>query len=469
MGGRDEQAFLAGAIRWDAWFPTNASYAGFVDPSLYTAYRSREPIDGWFDSEVPDHAERVDRQIQAAADGLLDFWAFVWYPDDDAHEGIRRLNNPLKDYMSSVKHELLQFALILQTGWVSGTNQEERRGWRKRNVPEFVSLMKDKQYVLVDGNRPLLFWMDTAFLDDAERGFGSSWAEELAYLAEACAEAGLGVPYLVDMRNDYESAAKFGFDGVSDYGPASHSGEGHYAFEELARHDRNKRDIEKGLKVIPGVSAVIDPSPRHNDAWTAAVGASYYGYSFEYPTYTEWFEHLSEMRSWLFNHAQHTSSPPVMAIYAWNELDEGGPGIMPTKQEGTMFLDALRAVKTGIHPEHIENRMNDSNPGITYEGDWQRERGAAGSYNDDYTWSDTDGDGFSFSFHGTWVKLCGELGMSLGSATVEIDGAVVVIADQAVERDSVWFAVEGLAAGAHTVRVTLTSGKLVLDVIRFGG
>ena len=116
--------FLAGAIRWDAWFPTNASYPGFVDSSLYAQYGSREPIDGWFDSEVPDHAERVDKQIQAAADGMLDFWAFVWYPDDDAHEGIRKLNNPLKDYLASAKHGLLQFALVLQTGWIAGNSSK---------------------------------------------------------------------------------------------------------------------------------------------------------------------------------------------------------------------------------------------------------------------------------------------------------------------------------------------------------
>ncbi|MBM7568339.1 hypothetical protein [Paenibacillus sacheonensis] len=472
--------FLAGAIRWDAWFPTNASYPGFVDPSLYARYGSREPIDGWFDSEVPDHAERVDKQIQAAADGMLDFWAFVWYPDDDAHEGIRKLNNPLKDYLASAKHGLLQFALVLQTGWVAGRQQQERRGWRERNVPEFLTLMEDPQYVLVNGNRPLVFWMDTEFLDHEERGFGAAWAEELAYLADACKLAGLGAPYLVDMRNDYESAARFGFDGVSDYGPASHKGEGHYSFAELARHDRDKRKPEHGLAIVPGVSAVIDPSPRHNDAWTQAVGASYYGFSFEYPTYAEWFGHLSEMRDWMHANPQHTCSPPVMAIYAWNELDEGGPGIMPTKQEGTMFLDALRAAKTGVHPERIENRVNDSNPAIDYVGNWRRERGIAGCYNDDFTWSGAAGDSFSFSFEGTWLQLCGELNNAV--AVVELDGVPVQEAKDCaahgdgLSRSAAWFDASGLAPGSHRVKVTVGSHaegeaadtRVALDVIRFG-
>src|SRR5690242_494332 len=70
---------LVGAIRWDAWFPGN-TYPGFVDPSLYTDYSYREPIYGWYDADVPDHADLVTQQIQYAADGMLDYWAFVWYP-----------------------------------------------------------------------------------------------------------------------------------------------------------------------------------------------------------------------------------------------------------------------------------------------------------------------------------------------------------------------------------------------------
>lgn len=449
---------LVGAIRWDAWFEGNAR-PGLVDPSLYDDYSYREPVYGWFETAVPHQDEIIDQQIQYAVDGLLDFWAFVWYPDERDRPGMPPLNGALKSYMRSKLHHALQFCLILQTGWVAGKIDGHASQWRSTFVPEFIALIRDEQYVKVEGNRPLVFWMDTENLDDpAKEGFGPLWQDELYFFAAACIEAGFGKPYLVDMRHDYKSAAKYGFDGVSDYGPASLRTPGHFGFDKLMQHDRNKMEANHDLKVLPGISAAIDPRPRHNEAWTKAVGASYYGFSYELPTFSEWTSHLRETFDWLAQHPDRTCDPPIVAIYSWNELDEGGAGIVPTRQEGTLFLDGIRAAKTGDLPLWIEDRINDSNPYIDYSGDWKREFPVQGAYCNDFTWSDRAGDSFEFSFTGEAVALIGYRGPEEGILAIEIDGKPVASVDLWQDRLSageVWIKLEGLSHDRHRLKVVI--------------
>lgn len=465
---------LIGAIRWDAWFPGN-TYPGFVDPLLYTSYDYRKPFYGWYDSGIPEHAEIMDLEISYAAEAKLDYWAFVWYPENDEHPGIAQLNGCLNDYMSSAKHHLLQFCLVLQTGWVAGKHLAD---WRERFVPEFVSKMCDPQYVKVEGNRPLLFWMDTEFLDCMEKGFGSSWQEELEYLAEQTVLAGLGRPFLADMRHDYISAARFGLDAVSDYGPASIKLKGHHPYAALAAHDRDKLESPHGLKLVPGIGAAIDPRPRDLGEWTIQTGIEY-GFSFELPTYGEWLEQLKFMNNWLLHNEHKTSSPGVIVIYSWNEVDEGGPGIVPTEQEGTFFLDAIYELKTGTQRACPWNRVNDSNPIIAYSGGWESQFPQAGCYCNDRTISNTAGSSFTYAFTGSELQLFGEKGVDHGIIEVEIDGGIVRLEVDLYARDPLMStelcSIVGLGDRDHIVKATLlqkcnlnSSGyKVSLDAIRF--
>lgn len=449
---------LIGAIRWDAWFPGN-TYPGFVERSLYTDYSFREPFYGWYNFDVPNAAQIMDDEINYAADAGLDFWAFVWYPANDPHPGIQRMSGCLDLYMKSTKHQRLGFALILQTGWVAGAHIGD---WRTRFVPEFVSSMLDSKYIRVEGNRPLLFWMDTADLGSDDRGFGNEWAAELQYLSDEAVKAGLGAPFIVDMRHDVSSAKKFGLDGVSDYGPASISLKGHHPYGALAKHDRAKLEANHGLKKVPGIGAVIDPRPRHNDEWTKAVGASYYGYSFEIPTYREWYGHLVNTVQWVKTHPKETTDPGVIVIYAWNEIDEGGPGIVPTRQEGTMFLDAISAVKTGQHPHTEINRVNDSNPNIRYGGKWEREFPVHGCYCNDRTVTDQEGALFEFDFVGTSIGIIGGKPPQCGNIDIYLDGKHlqnVDLVDTHSSASQLLFETRNLENKEHTLKVVVSRGK----------
>ncbi|QGQ99499.1 hypothetical protein EHS13_33890 [Paenibacillus psychroresistens] len=465
---------LIGAIRWDAWFPGN-TYPGFVDPLLYTAYDFRKPFYGWFNSGIPEHAEIMDQEIDYASEAKLDFWAFVWYPENDEHPGIAQINGCLNDYMSSAKHHLMQFCLVLQTGWVAG---KHLGSWRELFVPEFVEKMRDPQYVKVEGNRPLLFWMDTEFLDSVDKGFGCNWREELDYLTEQLLNAGMGKPFLVDMRHDYASALRFGLDGISDYGPASIKLKGHHAYAALAAHDREKLESSHGLQIVPGIGAAIDPRPRDLGEWTLQTGIQY-GFSFELPTHDEWLEHLKSTCEWVQQNEKKAGSPGIVCIYSWNEIDEGGPGIVPTEQEGTYFLDAIYEVKTGKTRADQWNRVNDSNPMIVYKGEWESIFPHKGCYCNDITSSDAIGSSFSYTFNGTELRLIGGKGPDYGMLEVEIDSGKVRMEVDLYNIDAqpsiVLCSIGGLPAGKHILKAMLLKKhnwnslghKATLDAVHF--
>ncbi|MHB1153346.1 MAG: glycoside hydrolase family 71/99 protein [Eubacteriales bacterium] len=407
---------LIGAIRWDAWFPGNTP-RGFVDPSLYTKYNYRMPFYGWFDTCVENEDEIMNKQIEYAAQSKLDFWAFVWYPEDSSSETSKKLSYGLRNYMTSSKHNMIKFCLILQTSWVAGAGKEK---WRNVYVPFFIGKMLDTQYVFVNDGRPLVFWMDTSVLDSEETGFGCRWHEEIDYFKEQAIKSGLGEPFITDMRNDYESAYKYRFDAVSDYGPASIGHTGHQPYAALAKHDREKIKDYKGLKIIPGVSAVIDPRPRDQNEFIKYANFTY-GHSFEMPTCGEWLEHLRSMVHWLDENKNMTCSPGVLVIYAWNELDEGNGGIVPTKQDGTMFLDGIKAVKTGIYTQTVLNKVNNSNPMIHYTGSWETAFPVYECRCNEMCFSNKLGDSFEFEFTGTSIYFTGEKGPGCGLIEVYMD------------------------------------------------
>ena len=63
---------------------------------------------------------------------------------------------------------------------------------------------------------------------------------------------------------------------------------------------------------------------------------------YEQPTAAELAEHLRTAIEWANAHPTLVPSRTLL-IYAWNENDEGG-WLVPTQQEGTARLDALREV-----------------------------------------------------------------------------------------------------------------------------
>ena len=143
-----------------------------------------------------------------------------------------------------------------------------------------------------------------------------------------------------------------------------------------------------------------------------------------------------------------------------------------------MFLDALRAVKTGEFPSHAENRVNDSNPAIVYSGNWQWEFPVQGCYCNDQTSSSGKGDYLEFEFVGTKVTVIGECGPHNGVIEVYIDGKcewTIDLSRNQLALAQTWFESEELQEGKHQIKIINTGqigsvsdgARVALDGIRY--
>ena len=315
---------IVGAIRWDAWHgdaglgsgKENFTENGMVLTPGMVVERSLSPKHWHYrlpfyakivgENKVEARAntqEVMDQEITYASRAQLDYWAFLTYdPKSPMSIGMNL-------YLSSSIKSKVKFCVILHH--VRQTTEE---------VDRIVQYMKDKDYVQVLGNRPLLY--------------ASCWAQKPFYdaLIRAAGVAGLGQPYLVNMGN---FQAEVGFDAVSSY-----LGYGSGPWDEAKKN---------GRKVIPTVSAGFDRRPRVENPvpWEGGgKGSPVEGGPLESSEVSaaNIAANVASALEWNKRNPEAGEANAVI-IYAWNEFDEGG-WICPTLSEGTARLDAIQAVLT---------------------------------------------------------------------------------------------------------------------------
>ncbi len=440
---------LIGAIRWDAWSPAY-SYSA---PSTLTDYSYREPSLGWYNGGVPHHRAVVDAEIDAAADHGLDYWSFVWYPET---AGVQQgaIMSAFNDYYASPKRSRIQFTFTVQTAWVAFGGPADSAGlerrWRSEFVPYFVAKFRDPQYVKVNGNRPLVYWFDTARLSHCDDGFCTRWREELTYLRDQTVAAGLGEPFLVDNTYDGDAARRYGLQAVTSYGPAGArplDRTGQVCWSDQAAIDRGNLTAHGALLTVPALTPVNDGRPRGHAWWV------------DQPTYGEWEAHVQGMVDWARAHPGRTTNPPTVLTYAWNELDEGGAGILPSRQNGTMFLDAIRAVETGQRPPEYRDVRNDDNCRLSYAGSWTRRFPVQGLFNNDEQVAGQPGALAQFTGAGvTGFEVAGVMGPDRGFVQVLVDGVPEALVDlyALTARRTTVFGKYGMPAGSHTLTIVAT-------------
>jgi hypothetical protein len=438
---------LMGAIRWDAWLPGNTALG--VDPSIYGRYNHRIPFYGWYIAGIDDQMEKkfMDQEIDYAADHKLDYWAFVWYPDQDPN--VSKIMEPFKNYFTSSKKNRIKFAFILQSEWVSYPFDRPWSLWEPTFVPYFVQKFRDPQYVKVSGNRPLVFWFNSD-----KSGFDRKL---LQILRDQTIAAGLGDPYIVDNNMNIDSARSLGLQAVTSYGPSgARPGGGQQCWQAQVNKDTANWGPHAELDSLPGLTPVNDPRPR---------GLPLYDYWVDQPTYGQWESHIKSAVNWVAQHPDNSVKPGAVLIYAWNEIDEGGPGIVPTDQEGTKYLKAIKAVKTGRYPSSYIDVFNDTNCSISYSGEWTYyfpPEGVQGNYDNDEHISTSAGASAELTWSGGGVMMTGTRGPNRGEMEVFVDGASQGIIDL---WNSTWrqretlFSRLDLATGSHTLRIVVTGQK----------
>jgi len=330
---------LVGAIRWDAWHGEHGVPGKAVEHALSPAkYHWRLPffavVTGEDQVSIDGTAQEVmDREIAYAAGAGLDYWAFVTYPEGDA------MSLGLQRYLSSRQREKIGFCLLT-----------EAPRWHDPAFVERVTrLMQEPGYQTVLQHRPLLY---LGFLDEAQ--IAKQWTtvqafrEVLDTLRMTLRAKSMGDPYLVILDFSPTHGAKWveqlGGDAISSY-TMPYAPHAATPYQQQAQADTKFWEACRatGTAVVPIVTAGWDRRPRIErpmpwETWQQpGVGLDKY---VETATPQELSEHLKDSLEWM---AQHSAAAPACTslIYAWNENDEGG-WIVPTLQDGTARLDAIR-------------------------------------------------------------------------------------------------------------------------------
>ncbi len=160
-----------------------------------------------------------------------------------------------------------------------------------------------------------------------------------------------------EWRGTYNSAVPLCYSGVNQTNPencpqyanswlpnATAAGGKIFPYSDVLKFQADARGNQSGdsIPYVPNVIASFDPRP-----WEEAAPA------FTDPTRNEWTAALSQVRDFVIDPTNHifgipdATSPsgirPVVSIYAWNELGEGGI-LAPTTSDGCMKLQVLSQV-----------------------------------------------------------------------------------------------------------------------------
>jgi len=453
---------LIGAIRWDGWFPNDK----YVDPLVFSNYDYREPTYGWYDDQsTPNHQAIVDQEIQTAADHHLDFWAFDWYPDV-TYDTANQFRGPYIDYKNSQYKGRLKFADLVQTHWLGGPVKSQ---YESTWVPALVGDFEDSQYVKI-GNRPVLYWFATDELADPTKGWGSVAAAqaEIQYLRDQTTAVGLGAPFIIQVSGNPSDISTYGLDGQGEYrGPftASHQC---WSAQYKADFGNVNAQASNSQPVAPTLNPLNDARPRGDDP-SYVLGPPPDGYA-DQPTFGQWLNELHDMYHWTQANSGHVTDPPLILTYAWNELDEGGPGIAPTVQEGTKYLDAINDVFVAGDPGSFDDKIGADNCAVTYQGSgWTRSFPVHGDYNNGEQQTSTAGDSASVSWDSTTgFDVIATTDSDRGAAQILIDGqsqGTVSLYSPSAQHQQLVYSINNLPRGPHTLTIVDSSGKIDITAI----
>ncbi|MEV7870417.1 hypothetical protein AB0P17_30950 [Streptomyces sp. NPDC088124] len=265
----------------------------------------------------------MDQEIQYAKNAGIDYWAFVYYPQQP-------LARARELYFSSERKGEVSWCAILDGNFT---------GSYGTNLPHLVAQFSEPNYQRVLGGRPLVYF------------FTAATADQVAKMRAACSQAGLPDPYIVVMAWTAQGAADLkaavGADAVSRYATGERNGQ---PYSRLADAESSLWDQYAAAAgdVVPTVSTGWDKRPRYD--YPLSWEPNYTGFKDEWTqqaTPQEIAKHLHGAVSWNNTHPDNASANTVL-VYAWNEFDEGGwicPTLFEIRDAGRpLRLDAISDV-----------------------------------------------------------------------------------------------------------------------------
>ena len=337
LGAPSEPGFLVGVNYFAGWWePLPNKWHGKDGQDWRPSFPDRIPLLGEYNGQ-----EVMDREIAAAADHGVDFFAILWYynpPDTEREPNARFLERGLKDFMASPNAPRMRFMIEFcnHPPYLVSTGEE----WREC-VAFWVTCMKHPSYLRVGGKAVFKVHGGHFFLKQNGEN-PTRCKERLDYLrAEARAAGvgelliGCGIGASEEIPPGHWAAQLFDFTGVYMDLPGLPPAEKDYPYPLLADFaaEGRARHASDAVPHLPYVPAGWNPRP-----WGDPRPC------FAFPTRQEWVSTLERVKHDL---AEMPSlglpGQKAFTIYAWNEYGEGGI-TAPTRGDGHMKLEAIRDV-----------------------------------------------------------------------------------------------------------------------------
>lgn len=249
----------------------------------------------------------MDREIRFANAAGIDYWAFVYYPQEPLSSG-RNL------YLSRARMKDVRWCAVLDSNFTNNFT---------KYLSDLVDHFRNGRYQTVLDGRPLVYF------------FTGATVSNVSALRAAASAAGLANPYIVAMAWTAAAAAELkatvGADAVSRYVTGLTHGA---SYDDLATYEAGLWD-EYGAAagpVVPTVSTGWDKRPRYD--YPVPWEPNFTGFKDQWVaqgTPAQIANHLDAAIHWGAANPSHTPVRNVL-IYAWNEFDEGG-WICPTLYE----------------------------------------------------------------------------------------------------------------------------------------
>ncbi|MBQ8508311.1 MAG: hypothetical protein IJ493_00195 [Clostridia bacterium] len=316
-----------GVINWDCSLPPS-TYFGRHDSNALSPvhFRHRTPYYAAIQSEnrivFPERTQaEYDRELQYAIDAGIDYFAYVWYGDDnqtalgyvprdesDCSGHVWELTWARHMYAKSeLRHRLNMCAIIGSHPFTDG------------DVERLVDTMKEPFYEHTEG-RPLVYI------------FGGSRADIINRIRQTAAEQGVADPYVVALGGAPKDDS-CRVEGLSAYACTASKVNSYAQLTDRLEAENNRR-AASGLGVVPLFSMGWEPSPRIENPvpWTKYPSEFYAPEAND----EEFLTGAKRMSEWVKSHRD--AAIGHILTFAWNEFEEGG-WICPTYTADGRLVD----------------------------------------------------------------------------------------------------------------------------------
>ncbi len=336
---------LVGASYFAGWWkplPNKWNY----DPAVgdwRPKFPERVPLLGEYNEQAT-----MDKEIVAAAEHGVDFFLILWYyngPGEsrERETNARFLNEGLKTYVKSREAPRMRFAIEYCNHEPYQVKTAE--DWWEC-VKTWIAAMRRPSYLRAGGRLVFKVHSWHHFWDENGRD-ATKCRARLEVFRNAARAVGLGELVIgcgiaggERIVPGHPAGDLFDFTGTYMEVPNLPQREADYPYEKLAGFARPTRAIHEKDKIpyVPYLGAGFNAKPWPDDRAR-----------FAFPTKDQWTAELRRMKADLERLSNVGFPLPnggrqkAFTIYAWNEFGEGG-FVAPTKGEGTMKLQAIRAV-----------------------------------------------------------------------------------------------------------------------------